>query len=82
MLSGFDLYPRWVPLFQITLEILKNDTTLWVKAIGLLISLLNRCISIHSSELRTHWNICHYNNIPDIHTPLACPVVLNYKGQS
>ena len=45
----------------------KNDTTLWVKATGLLIALLNRCISIHSSELRTHWNICRYNNIPDIH---------------
>ena len=35
--------------------------------VGLLIALLNRCISIHSSELRTHWNICRYNNIPDIH---------------
>ena len=31
---------------------------------------------LHSSERRTHWNICRYNNIPDIHTLHACPIVL------
>ena len=31
---------------------------------------------LHSSERRTHWNICRYNNIPDIHTHHACPIVL------
>ena len=33
----------------------------------------------HSSERRTHWNICRYNNFPDIHTLHAYPIVLNYN---
>ena len=42
---------------------------------------LNRCIFIHFTELRTHLNVCRYNDIPDIHTLHACPIVLNCNTQ-